>query len=394
MKNNPFKSLLKLSWLFVAAFLVFTSCEEDDDDNGGPVVVVEDGIYIKGAGTALSELTFEGLMKSTTNEADGNNEREGLYELYVAVKGGADGFNIVVVEGTSQKTYGPGADFAEITGDDLHNEEPQEGFWRGTIQETSTKFTVPADGLYHVAYDQTLNTVVIGLVNWGVIGNATPGGWSGSTALTSSGFDLETITFSANLAMVPGEFKFRYSNGWKAFFDRPDNTVAVNTNFGGAVDALVAGGSNIVLEQSGMYDITLTWELGQPYAATMVRTGDVVIDYSDTPVGLIGEGVLVDGNPHNWDGVVFQHVPVVDGTKFVWTYSNVSFTANVGFKFREEAGWDGINLGFAQVTMAGPAAADFADASGNLSTTVGGAYDLVLDFDTTTESWTLTATKL
>lgn len=394
MKNNPFKSLLKLSWLFLAAFVIFTSCDKDDEEDNDPIVVVEDGIYITGAGTALTDLTFEGLMKQATNEADGNNEREGLYELYVAVKGGADGFNIVVVEGTSQKTYGPGADFAEVTGEDLNIEEPQEGFWRGTIQETATKFTVPADGLYHIAYDQTLNTVVIGLVNWGLIGNATPGGWSGSTDLTSSGFDLETITFSANLAMVPGEFKFRYSNGWKAFFDAPDNTVSVNTNFGGAIDALVPGGSNVVLEQSGMYDITLTWELGQSYVATMVRTGDVTIDYSDTPVGIIGEGVLVDGNPHNWDGVVFQHVPVVDGTKFVWTFSNVSFTASVGFKFREEAGWDGINLGFAQVTMAGPAAADFADADGNLSTTVGGAYDLVLDFDTSTESWTLTATAL
>lgn len=393
MKNN-FRSLLKLSWLFLAAFVVFTSCDKEEDDDKDPIVIVEDGIYIKGAGTALTELTFEGLMKQAFNEADGNSEREGLYELYVAVKGGAEGFNIVVVEGNSQKTYGPAADFTEITGDALHNEEPRDGFWRGTIEETATKFTVPSDALYHIAYDQTLNTVVIGLVNWGLIGNATPGGWSASTPIPSSAFDLETMTFSGNFPMVPGEFKFRYSNGWKAFFDRPDNTIAVNTNFGGAIDALVAGGGNIVLGQSGMYDISITWELGKVHVATMTRTGNVIIDYSDTPVGIIGDGVLVDGNPHNWDGVVFQHVPVVDGTKFVWTFSNVSFTAGVGFKFREEAGWDGINLGFAQVTMAGPAAADFAAASGNLSTTVGGAYDLVLVFDTSTEAWTLTATAL
>ena len=120
--------------------------------------------------------------------------------------------------------------------------------------------------LYHIAFDSEVMIVTIAKVEWGVIGAATPGGWGGSTQLTMGAFDLNTITFEAtDVVMTKADWKFRYSNGWKVILD-PDfdlgggNTgIKVNANFGGAVDALVAGGDNISNEVPGKYTANMTW---------------------------------------------------------------------------------------------------------------------------------------
>jgi len=45
-------------------------------------------------------------MKATRNEVT-QEDRAELLELYIAVKGGADGFNITTVAGSTKTTYGP-----------------------------------------------------------------------------------------------------------------------------------------------------------------------------------------------------------------------------------------------------------------------------------------------
>jgi hypothetical protein len=85
-----------------------TGCS-DDDDTGGGGTVVEDGLYVKGAGTDLRisvPKLYLKLLKMKFCKRQNN-----LLELYIPVKAGADGFNIVSVSGTTRKTYGPGAGF-------------------------------------------------------------------------------------------------------------------------------------------------------------------------------------------------------------------------------------------------------------------------------------------
>lgn len=86
-----------------------TGCS-DDDDTGGGGTVVEDGLYVKGAGTGFADFSTKALFKVTKNEVL-QEDRANLLELYIPVKAGADGFNIVNVSGTTRTTYGPGADF-------------------------------------------------------------------------------------------------------------------------------------------------------------------------------------------------------------------------------------------------------------------------------------------
>ena len=53
MKTNKFRIMLALSWVLFAALLVVTSCKKDDTTTP-PTTVIEDGLYVKGAGTALT----------------------------------------------------------------------------------------------------------------------------------------------------------------------------------------------------------------------------------------------------------------------------------------------------------------------------------------------------
>ncbi|MBZ0244022.1 MAG: hypothetical protein K8F24_12450, partial [Bacteroidales bacterium] len=244
MKKNSIKKMLQLMSIIMLAGVVLVSCKKDDDDPEPQPAPVEDGIYVVGAGTALTDFDIKGLMSSTLNEVD-QTERAALLDIYVAVKGG-EGFNIVKVAGTARTTYGPGADFAEVVEADWQVDEPRTGkFWRGSIAETDNKFIVPEDGLYHVVYDTELGTVVVAHAKWGLIGGATPGGWSDNTPMTAT-FNKEKMEFKVTeVTMLKNDWKFRYSDGWKIFIDA-EGTVKVNTNLGGAsVSALEPGGGNI-----------------------------------------------------------------------------------------------------------------------------------------------------
>ena len=271
MKHNLKNAMLKFAWLFIAAMVAVTACKKDDDPL--PKIDAEDGVYLVGAGTALTDFDPKGLMKAANNEV-GQTPRAGLFELYIAVKAGAEGFNIVEVTGGAAKTYGPGSDFAVVEEADKIGDEPRGWFSRGSLAETATKFTVPEDGLYHVVYDRTLNKVVVARVEWGIIGGANPvEGWSTSAPLTPSAFSLTEMSFQkTEFIMVVGDFKFRYSNGWKIVLD--GEVVRINTNFGGTVAALVPGGADISNSETGYFTVTVNWSLANGTTASVVKTGD------------------------------------------------------------------------------------------------------------------------
>lgn len=374
--------------LAMVAMVSIVSCEKDPDPDPDPDPVVANGYYIKGAGTALETLIADGKMSTAKNEADQAN-LSSLLELYVAVSAGTDGFSIVKVISGEETILGPGTDFAAVAAEDLDGEEPSEGLQRGSYIESETAFTVPEDGLYHVVLDNANEIIAIAKVEWGLIGAATPGGWSGSTQLGEPAFDLNVMEFSSeNVSMNTGEFKYRYSNGWKIYLT---DDVRVNTNFGGAVDALEAGGDNINNETAGVYTATVKWELGEGTSALLVKTGDApASDYSASEVGFIGDGVIVSDTVWGWGGTYGKVTPAVDGTNYTWTWTSVSVSDTASFKLREGEDWDGLNLGFGDVTMAGASAAEFSDDGGNIKSATAGTYDFALSVDGTVNDFTLT----
>ena len=323
------------------------SCKDDDEDpTPTNNAIVEDGFYIQGDATAYADFDIKATLSTTKNEVL-QEERSSLMEIYVAVKG-MGGFNIVQVNGSERTTWGPSSEFALTPS---RNEEPNEDgmdiIQRGAIEATDAKFTVAEDGLYHVIIDTELGVGAILPAKWGVIGQATPTGWSGSTALDAPTFDFNTMTFKKeNVEMSNGEWKFRYSNGWKVQLDTTldlgdgKKGVYANCNYGGSVDALDAGGANFNTGQSGIYNVDITWTAGSGHTASLTRVGDVPArDYSAVSVGLIGDGV-VDGN---WDGEKYASTPAKDGDVYTWNFNGVELNNTGGFKIRTACTWDDIN---------------------------------------------------
>lgn len=401
MKKVNLSKFLKLTWIAVLGLVVITSsCKKDDPDPVTPPVIVLDGLYVKGAVTAYADFDTKALMKVTRNEVT-QTDRASLLELYIPIKAGAEGFNIVQVLGSTRKVFGPAAGFGNVA--EGTTDEPNVVFQRGAVSETSSaKFTVPTDGMYHVAIDLVLLKAVIVPVHWGIIGAATPNGWTGSSPLTESAFNLTEMSWNmTNLTLLKGTWKFRYSEGWKVELDTLVDVgggkkgVKVNANFGGAINALVAGGADMPNDAPGIYSLNLAYKLGTGYSVTLTKTGDIpAINYSLYEMGIIGNAYyLSDGvTPANWDVNFGTSLPTISGTNYTWSYT-LDLIADKSFKFRQGTDWSGKSIGFTDVTMAGSAAANFVDDGGNFKVTVGGNYTLELKIEAATEKYTVTAIK-
>lgn len=393
-------AMLFSAFALISIALSFTSCKDDDDD-GEPPVVVLDGYYVKGAVTAYADFNSKAMMKITRNEVT-QTDRASLLELYIPIKAGAEGFNIVKVAGSVQTVYGPGTNFGVIT--EGTTDEPKVDFQRGDLGVTDTKFTVPTDGMYHVVIDYELNKVAIIPVHWGIIGAATPDGWGSSTPLTESAFDLYTMSWTiSDMELRGGDWKFRYSDGWKVELDTVLDVgsgkigVKVNTNFGEAVDNLVAGGANFVNANPGIYTISISYTLGSGYSATATKTGDLPLtNWTGVVCDAVGTGVSID-NPTasadtsswGWGNQMLADnagVPIVSGDTYTWTWTNIILEANEGLKVRTvngvapPSGGANFDAGYSALDVAA-SAAEIIDMSGNLGTTTKGSYTMTLVID-------------
>ncbi|MGN7202965.1 SusE domain-containing protein [Pedobacter sp. SAFR-022] len=98
-------------------------------------------------------------------------------------------------------------------------------------------------GLKKITVDLNKSTYKIETADsWGLIGDATPGGWDKDTdlKLINDGKGMWTMT----VALTAGEIKFRMNDAW-------------DVNLGGADGKLTDGGDNIKVATAGNYTITL-----------------------------------------------------------------------------------------------------------------------------------------
>ncbi len=89
---------------------------------------------------------------------------------------------------------------------------------------------------------------------WGLIGSATPGGWSSDQDMT---WDAVNGCMSVTVDLVVGEIKFRANDDWAV-------------NLGGDVNNLTAGGANIPIVEAGSYTIKL-FLVGDAGTCTIVK---------------------------------------------------------------------------------------------------------------------------
>ncbi|AFL85848.1 hypothetical protein Belba_3344 [Belliella baltica DSM 15883] len=123
----------------------------------------------------------------------------------------------------------------------------------GTLVEKGADLLIPQNqyGTYSVKVDLNDLTYELERVGiWGIIGDATPGGWDTETPMT---FDRDENILKITIDLVPGAFKFR--------------TQTWDMNYGMSSEEGVAGfnndGADIPIAEAGNY--TITFDLKTPW---------------------------------------------------------------------------------------------------------------------------------
>ena len=124
------------------------------------------------------------------------------------------------------------------------------GTTTGTLLQTGDagNITVTEDAFYRVRMDAEALTYDLLKVTWGIVGDATPGGWDNSTNMTFEG-GKGTYIWKITANLSEGSMKFRYNNEW--------SIGGFPSNLGGSPSNLEWDGGNIAIESAGTYDIEL-----------------------------------------------------------------------------------------------------------------------------------------
>ncbi|WP_340112026.1 SusF/SusE family outer membrane protein [Maribellus mangrovi] len=179
----------------------------------------------------------------------------------------------------------------------------------GGLTNPGNNISVPADGYYRIRANLSDMTYSLTETVWGVIGDATAGGWSDQTNMT---YDTESLTFRIVTHLSEaGSFKFRGTSDWGINYGSDDND-----------GKLQQDGANIPVEVESDYAIVL--DLSTPNEYSFIANC----------WGLIG-----DATPGGWD----------TDTDMTWDEENKVFTVTLdltaaSFKFRANNGWT-VNLG-------------------------------------------------
>lgn len=113
-------------------------------------------------------------------------------------------------------------------------------------EEGGANLIVTEDGFYRLRMNREALTYEALKTEWGIIGNATAGGWDADTDMEFEG-GKGSYTWTITTNLTAGELKFRANDDWAI-------------NLGGAVGSLSFDGDNIAIADAGSYTISLHME--------------------------------------------------------------------------------------------------------------------------------------
>jgi starch-binding outer membrane protein SusE/F len=176
--------------------------------------------------------------------------RAGLYEGYVYMKEpGQHYFKYTNAPDWNHTNYGDGGNGSFST------------------DGNAPGLSVPDGGYYYLTANFNTNKWTATKVEWGILGDASPGSWNNDTPLS---YDEVSQTWKLNANMLKnGSFKFRANKAWELDFalDANNRMRYANNPFLGYTDGL----NNFTVPEDGNYDITL--DLHQPgnYSYQLVK---------------------------------------------------------------------------------------------------------------------------
>jgi hypothetical protein len=198
-------------------------------------------------------------------------------------------------------------------------------FPAGIGTQGGSNIQVPAAGLFSITFNSNTGDYFFGYTSdIGIIGDATPNGWSADTDMYQNLVDTNKYFITLNL--IGGkECKFRADNDWAI-------------NWGGEgfpQDTGYQGGPNIKIPATGKYRIDFDKATGDYKFEEILEFSTIGLIGSATPYGWDKDTSLVkdSGNPALWKGII----DLVDGeAKFrandAWTISwgDTLFPSGIG----------------------------------------------------------------
>ena len=309
---------------------------------------LENGMYIVGEATGFADIQTPGV--AACQMAIGQNEvnkalRNGMYEKYIYLEANK-GFQLVKYNNGSITYYTSSLEKKSLTTD---NYEIENGYW-GKLSESAVALKVDRSGLYHVVLDLNLDRqldaaggaqILIAPVEWGVRGYMNDWGY---TKFETETKDNGIITWTwRKQEFADGQaFKFAYGYFWKVHLDVAEQ-VKAEVSLG---KDMVPGGVNFLVDNAGLYDITLTYKLAggdikNSFSYTATRTGDIpILDYSDCVLELVGDaiadqdGASQDPSSWGWGNVYSLGKPSKNGNIYTWQVTGVKLLANQYYKVR------------------------------------------------------------
>ncbi|MDR3119417.1 MAG: SusE domain-containing protein [Mediterranea sp.] len=233
----------------------------------------------------------------------GDIDADGVYEGYVNFTGAAatraDGISYTILDGRTLEVLANG------------NEDAGAGF-------------------YQVMYSQGVAALSGGPITWGIVGDATPGGWDTDTEFE---YDAETRLWTkvARL-LVDKSFKFRGNNDWGV------NLGAIQGHEEDMGGGLVANGENmkVVFEKDTTFLITLNLTEAGKYTYTMKATEfEQSSEFITMPGNYQGDG--------GWKPEKDDCFKLTSSARD-FIYSGAYYIpAGTIFKFYDKGTWTGIN---------------------------------------------------
>ncbi|MBK8967949.1 MAG: RagB/SusD family nutrient uptake outer membrane protein [Saprospiraceae bacterium] len=156
--------------------------------------------------------SYQGWDPATANQLASKNN-DNTYEGYINFPTDGEKFKFTV--GPSW----PSGDFGDNGGD-------------GTLEAGGADIVVAEAGFYKINVDLNANTYTMTKTAWGLIGDATPGGWGSDQDMT---YDPAEGAWVIQLDLVAGKIKFRANDDWPLNYGDP-NGDALLTEGGADID--------------------------------------------------------------------------------------------------------------------------------------------------------------
>ncbi len=245
------KTIVRSAFIIGAIALSVTACKKDKK-----TVVEEPPVVVTPPSTFPTSLYIAGGFKSgdinsASVQSIGSTDSAGVYYGLINIDSASGSTKTFTINPTKSATGKWGADGATA----ITTAGDPNFVSSGAVKEGGLDITVPKFGIYTIEVNLNTKKVKAALSNWGIIGAATPIGWSnGSIPLEFNMTTKKFTTGTAGVVLTVDQMKFRKNNDW-TFALKPATADGIYIN--GDILAETGGDPNFKILVAGTYDITL-----------------------------------------------------------------------------------------------------------------------------------------